>query len=213
MNSKIIDREFLVRNLKDYKDKTLYMDKEVKIVDSPETFVICDSTDPDAVLVDDTNLSYVQSYDNTINLGDYVRYIDEVSHTETKRVEKIANTLNAYFVRGRHDLRIELTNDDGDIISEQTVSIPLESVIIGALYDEETNTVIFELQGGDTLEIPTSGMISGLVPDTRTIAGIDLTDDIEAADLRTALDLDIESIGDDDIKSLFTTVPTDPSVP
>lgn len=203
MSRKIIDREYLVRNLANYKDNTLYMDKEKKIVDSPETYVVCDSSDADAILVDDINLSEIKTFIDSVTVGDYVKHVDEVSHNVIERVQKIANNLNAYFVRGKQNLKIELTNDEGYVLSSQEVNIPLESVIVGAIFNEDTNTIIFELKDGDVLEIPTSGMISGLVPDTRTIAGIDLTYDIESDALKDALDLKIEPIADDDIKSLF----------
>lgn len=60
-------------------------------------------------------------------------------------------------------LSVQLIDQDGNPLgSEQTVDLPLESVVVGGSYDSENQQLILTLDNGNTIEIPISGLISGL---------------------------------------------------
>lgn len=78
-------------------------------------------------------------------------------------------------------MTISLKNKAGEVLDSKNIDFPIESMVVNATY--ENGKVILTLQNGNTLPIDISDMIKGLVQTTRTIAGIDLTDDITAEEL------------------------------
>lgn len=78
-------------------------------------------------------------------------------------------------------MTISLKNKAGDVLDSKNIDFPIESMVVNATY--ENGKIILSLQNGNTLPIDISDMVRGLVPTTRTIAGIDLTDDITAEEL------------------------------
>jgi len=73
-------------------------------------------------------------------------------------------------------MTLKLKNSAGDIISEGEADLPIESMIINVEYNDGILT--FTLQNGQTIDVPISDLVDGLVPDTRTINGKDLKQDI-----------------------------------
>ena len=84
-------------------------------------------------------------------------------------------------------MTLTLKNSKGVTLSEKTIDFPIESMVIGAAY--ESGDLILTLQNGQTLNVDISTIVSGLVKDSITIAGIDLKDDITTEELSIALDL------------------------
>ena len=82
-------------------------------------------------------------------------------------------------------MTIQLKNIDGKVLSEQKIDLPLETMVMDASYANGTLTL--ELQNGTTVPIDISSIVSGLVPEGRTIAGIDLKDNITKTELQNAL--------------------------
>ena len=86
-------------------------------------------------------------------------------------------------------LNLTLKNQNGQTLREQSIDLPIESMFIGVFFNEETKTLVFTMQSGETIEVPLTTIISGLVNDSRKIAGLDLKDDISTAELRQALNI------------------------
>lgn len=83
---------------------------------------------------------------------------------------------------------LALKNDSGETISSQKFDFPIETAFINVDYDEDNDRIAFVLQNGTKTDyIDLSHIIRGLVPDDRTIAGLALTDDITAEQLKYAL--------------------------
>lgn len=78
-------------------------------------------------------------------------------------------------------MSISLLNKAGDVLSTKNVDLPLETMFINASY--LSGIITLTLQNGNTLDVDISDIVVGLVPTSRTIAGIDLTDDIKAEEL------------------------------
>jgi len=83
---------------------------------------------------------------------------------------------------------IGLKNSAGTIISSGTIDLPLESVVVDGRYDNTTKSLILVLDNGNEVTIPIGDLVSGLVPTNRTIAGVDLVDNITKQELQNALD-------------------------
>lgn len=60
-------------------------------------------------------------------------------------------------------LSVQLLDQDGNALgSEQTVDLPLESVVVGGSYDSATKSLILTLDNGNTVTIPVGDLVSGL---------------------------------------------------
>lgn len=80
------------------------------------------------------------------------------------------------------NLTVALRDALGQNIQTGTVNLPLESMVIGGRYaDGVLYLTIIDQE--EELEIPIADIVSGLVPDTRTVAGIPLSSNISAAAL------------------------------
>ena len=102
-NKKIVSSEYLYKSLENFNqvreekvDKKLFEDKEIKIIDVPESYTRCSDTDTGALkvvadgsLTDATievEISAVIGFIDDIAEGEYVLHTDEVSHIETETV-------------------------------------------------------------------------------------------------------------------------------
>lgn len=103
-------------------------------------------------------------------------------------------------------MKLSLKNADGKVLSEKTLNLPLESVVIGIDFDKENKTLVLQLQNGSATEpIDISDLVSGLVSDSFTIAGIDMKDNITESELRTALSVNnVENVSTNEQTPTFT---------
>lgn len=73
-------------------------------------------------------------------------------------------------------MTLQLKNSDGTILSEQTVDLPLETMVVNGSYDDQTKKIILTLNNGNTIEFSVADLVSGLVSFTdyasSTIAGV-----------------------------------------
>lgn len=88
----------------------------------------------------------------------------------------IGNKINVVMDTVNYIMTISLLNANNGVLSSANVDFPLESVVINGSYSNGTLTLT--LQNGNTVDIDISSIISGLVPDSRTINGKSLATDI-----------------------------------
>ena len=64
-------------------------------------------------------------------------------------------------------LSIGLLNDLGDIIPNSTkiIDLPLESVVVGGSFDEETSEIVLVLKNGNEIRFPVSNIVGGFISD------------------------------------------------
>lgn len=100
-----------------------------------------------------------------------------------KSLEKGSGAKIALSLDSDYKMTIKLLNKKGVVLSEGMVDLPIESLITKATYSNGKLTLTF--QSGDKTDIDISSLISGLVPETRSVNGKALTSDIEltAADV------------------------------
>lgn len=92
----------------------------------------------------------------------------------------------------RYVLTAQLKDQDNTLLATSSeINLPVESVVTNIDYDDVNKqiTISYNKPDGTTGSVTISlyDMINGLVPNDRTIAGIDLTDDISVSQLSNAL--------------------------
>lgn len=100
-----------------------------------------------------------------------------------RELEAESGTHISLTVDSDYKMTVKLLNKEGIVLSSGTVDLPIESLITKATYANGKLTLIF--QSGDKSAIDISSLISGLVPETRTINGKSLVTDVllSAADV------------------------------
>lgn len=73
-------------------------------------------------------------------------------------------------------MTLQLLDKNNNVIDTKTIDFPIESMVVNASYSNGIITLV--LQNGTELPINVSALVSGLVPDTRTINGKALSTDI-----------------------------------
>lgn len=84
-------------------------------------------------------------------------------------------------------MTMALKNADGETIDSKSIDFPIESMVVNASY--ANGIITLTLQNGNTVDVDVSALISGLVPDSRTIAGVDLQDNITKNELLSGLNV------------------------
>ena len=59
-------------------------------------------------------------------------------------------------------LTFSLKNADGTVISTSSVDLPLESMVVSGVYDEDTKEVVLTLQNGSTVRFSVADLVDGL---------------------------------------------------
>ena len=57
---------------------------------------------------------------------------------------------------------LRLKDIDGNVISTDTIDLPLESVVIGGSFDAVNKKIVLTLENGQTIEIPVGDLVAGL---------------------------------------------------
>lgn len=118
--------------------------------------------------------------------------------TESGNAIELSMDPNSYVITSK------LKNKGGSVISTDSIDLPLESVVVNLDYNKIEGTIRLVLQNGlktDPIRVSdiTSGLVTettfnqtvnNLVPNTRTIAGVDLKDNVTATELKKALGID-----------------------
>lgn len=95
-------------------------------------------------------------------------------------------------------MTLNLKDVSGNIISTDSVDLPLESMVVNATYDSENKKIVLILQSGSTIDVPVADLVSGLVSteDLETILAdyqlksnywIELTGSVKAATLTSGI--------------------------
>lgn len=119
--------------------------------------------------------------------GYTIRYYEKLNGTTWTLITKFAldTQVGSKLYLNPTDYKLYLRNSANANLS--MVDLPLESVVVSGSYDDLTQSLVLTLQNGTNITIPVADLVDGLVPNTRTIAGVDLVDDITASELNTAL--------------------------
>lgn len=143
------------------KDLLLGKDSETLINNADENFNSLFDT------VDDLNEAITKSGYITKDVNNLTNYTVK---TETGTdIELSLNTSD-------YKMTLNLKNANGDVVSTATIDFPIESVVVDASY--ANGKITLTLQNGTTTEVDVSALVSGLVPNTRTVNGKALSSNI-----------------------------------
>ena len=59
-------------------------------------------------------------------------------------------------------ITLSLKDIDGNVISSDTIDLPLESVVVGGSYDSTNKKIVLTLENGNTVDIPVGDLVAGL---------------------------------------------------
>lgn len=57
---------------------------------------------------------------------------------------------------------LSLKDVDGNVISTDTIDLPLESVVVGGSFDSTNKKIVLTLENGNTVDIPVGALVAGL---------------------------------------------------
>lgn len=64
-------------------------------------------------------------------------------------------------------MTLTLKDADDNVLSTQTIDLPLETMVVGGSYDDATKSLILTLKNGQIITIPVSDLVAGLVSETQ----------------------------------------------
>ena len=109
--------------------------------------------------------------------------------TNYSKTANSASTLLLSVNTQTYVMTLQLKAGDGTVMSTQTVDLPLDTMVVDASYNSQTKEITLTLQNGNTVSFSIADLVSGLVPDGRKIAGVNLVDDITKNELLLALNV------------------------
>lgn len=141
-----------------------------------------DLTDKPHIPVDPVQADYDESDSAAL---DYIKHKPDLSvySLVTETGAKLSMSIDGDYV-----LSVGLLDKDGGTLDTKTIDLPLESMIVNASYSNGVLTLT--LQNGNTVDVDISDIVSGLVPDTRTVNGHALSADVTV----TAGDLGLATV-------------------
>ena len=77
-----------------------------------------------------------------------------------------AHTISFVYDSTNYTLKAVIYDKNGNSLYETaTIDLPIESMVVGAEYDEETKKIILTLQNGQTIEFSVADLVAGLQPE------------------------------------------------
>lgn len=97
--------------------------------------------------------------------------IPDVSNFITKDVNNLTyytlatgtgSTIELNINSSTYVMTLNLKNSAGTTISTDTIDLPLETMVVGGSYDDQTKKIILTLKNGETIEFSVADLVSGL---------------------------------------------------
>ena len=97
--------------------------------------------------------------------------IPDVSNFITKEVNNLTNytlktatgsLIDLEINQSTYVITLKLKDIDGNVISTDTIDLPLESVVIGGRFDSANKKIVLTLENGNTVDIPVGDLVTGL---------------------------------------------------
>lgn len=92
--------------------------------------------------------------------------IDLTSFATITNMETYGKSLEVSMNSSTYVVTFTLKDKNNNVLSTQTIDLPLESVVVGGSYDNTTKSLILTLDNGNTITIPVADLVSGLVSTT-----------------------------------------------
>lgn len=108
--------------------------------------------------------SNITSWNNKVDPSAITNFItkdvNDLTYYELKTA--VGNSIELSVNSSTYVITLKLKNSAGTVISTDTIDLPLESVVVSGSYDATNQKIVLILQNGTTIDIPVSGLISGL---------------------------------------------------
>ena len=120
---------------------------------------------------DSTHRTVTDTEKTTWNNKAEVSDIPDVSNFITKNVNNLTNytlktntgsLIGLEINQTTYVVTLSLKDQDGNVISIDTIDLPLENVVVSGSYDNTNQKIVLTLQSGDTVDIPVGALVSGL---------------------------------------------------
>ena len=120
---------------------------------------------------DSTHRTVTDTEKTTWNNKAEVSDIPDVSNFITKNVNNLTNytlktntgsLIGLEINQTTYVVTLSLKDQDGNVISTDTIDLPLENVVVSGSYDSTNQKIVLTLQSGDTVDIPVGALVSGL---------------------------------------------------
>ena len=99
----------------------------------------------------------------SVTFGDIFSSTYEQNYALESDMKTHAKSLEVSMNSSTYVLTFTLKDANGDTLSTQSVDLPSESAVVGGTYDNNNKRIVLLLQGGQTVNVPVSDLISGLV--------------------------------------------------
>lgn len=102
--------------------------------------------------------------------------IPDVSNFITKEVNNLTNyelktntgsSITLSINSSTYVMTLQLKNSSGTVLSEGTIDLPLETMVVGASYDNVNKKIILTLKNGTTVDFSVADLVRGLVSETQ----------------------------------------------
>ena len=120
---------------------------------------------------DSTHRTVTDTEKTTWNNKAEVSDIPDVSNFITENVNNLTNytlktntgsLIGLEINQTTYVVTLSLKDQDGNVISTDTIDLPLENVVVSGSYDSTNQKIVLTLQSGDTVDIPVGALVSGL---------------------------------------------------
>ena len=154
-------------------------------------------------------------------------------YAKTTDVDATGHKLNVSMDNTDYVLTIKLLDKNENIIDTKSVDLPLEELVVSGAYDETNKKIVLTLKSGQTIDIPVSNLLTGLVNAERKVGTNDLSEDITvtalfndikdlngtftnktiSADDNTITNLDVDNFKDGVVVDEFSETPSNKKIP
>ena len=93
--------------------------------------------------------------------------IDNVKQELSEDIAELdyANKIDLLVDPQTYVMTVTLKNPNGETVSESTVDLPFESVVVGGKFDEDTSEIVLTLKNGNEIRFPASNIVGGFISD------------------------------------------------
>ena len=108
---------------------------------------------------------------------------NDANYAKITNVDAAGHKLNVSMDTTDYVLTLKLLDKNENVIDIKSVDLPLEELVISGSYDATNKKIVLTLKSGDTIDIPVSNLLTGLVNSSRKVGTNDLSQDITATQI------------------------------
>ena len=108
---------------------------------------------------------------------------NDANYAKIANVDAAGHKLNVSMDTTDYVLTLKLLDKNENVIDIKSVDLPLEELVISGSYDATNKKIVLTLKSGDTIDIPVSNLLTGLVNSSRKVGTNDLSQDITATQI------------------------------